>query len=354
MSFCPVDEALDTAEMPQLYRDQHHNFSLAKVGTKTQNLRKALLIREKPLRSFRIFMNKGILYGLGAYTLWGFFPIYWKLLQGVPALQVIGHRIVWSFLLLIAVVLLNRQWKEFRSAAWNARTLRIYSAAAALLTVNWLVYVWGVNSGFIIETSLGYFINPLVSVLLGVLFLRERLRPNQWIPIGIAALGVAYLSIAYGRPSWIALSLALSFGFYGLVKKLAPLGSLHGLTLETAIVFPIALLFLVFVGLNGSGAFRHEGTLTDLLLVGAGAVTTIPLLMFASAAKLIPLTIIGLLQYIAPTLQFLIGVFIYKEPFNRSLLIGFSIVWTALIIFWIENYVAHRTPADPIPEMGEG
>jgi chloramphenicol-sensitive protein RarD len=223
-----------------------------------------------------------------------------------------------------------------------------------LLTINWLVYVWGVNSGFIVETSLGYFINPLVSVMLGVFFLHERLRITQWIPIVIAALGVAYLTYAYGHLPWIALTLAFTFGFYGLVKKLAPLGAMYGLTLETGIVFPIALVYLVVVGLRGSGAFLQDGPLTTLLLIGAGPVTTIPLLLFASAAKELPLTIIGLLQYIAPTLQFLIGVFIYKEPFSRSLLIGFMIIWMALIIFWVENYLSHRTPVEPIPELGEG
>jgi chloramphenicol-sensitive protein RarD len=286
--------------------------------------------------------------------MWGFFPIYWKLLHDVPALQVIGHRIAWSFVLLIAIILATRQWKEFRSAALERKTIAIYSIAAVLLSINWLVYVWGVNAGFIVETSLGYFINPLISVLLGVVFLRERLRTMQWIPIGLAAAGVIYLTVTYGRLPWIALSLAVSFGIYGLVKKLAPLGSLYGLTLETALVFPIALIYLSFVGFRGTGSFLEEGMLTDILLIGTGAVTSIPLLMFASAARQIPLTMIGVLQYVAPTLQFLIGVFLYHEPFDQSRLIGFSMVWLALIIFWVENYLAHRVPVSPIPEMGEG
>ncbi len=298
--------------------------------------------------------RKGILYGIGAYALWGFFPIYWKLLHQVSALQVIGHRISWSFVLLIIVILLTKQWKDFRSAALTPKTIGIYSIAAVLLTINWLVYVWGVNAGFIVETSLGYFINPLLSVLLGVIFLRERLRPVQWVPVVLAAAGVIYLTVVYGRLPWIALSLAFSFGFYGFVKKLAPLGSLYGLTLETGIVFPIALIYLAWVESNGTGAFLHQSGLTDFLLIGAGAVTTIPLLMFASAARQIPLTVVGLLQYIAPTLQFLIGVFIYKEPFDQSHLIGFGIVWLALIVFWIESYLANRVPIQPIPEMGEG
>jgi chloramphenicol-sensitive protein RarD len=299
-------------------------------------------------------MNKGILNGLAAYALWGFFPIYWKLLQKVPALQVIGHRIAWSFLLLMAVILVTRQWNAFRSAALTPRTIALYSIAAILLSINWLVYVWGVNAGFIVETSLGYFINPLISVLLGVLFLRERLRPAQWLPVGLVAAGVTYLTLAYGRLPWIALSLAFSFGIYGLVKKVSPLGSLYGLTLETALVFPIALMYLLSVAVSGEGSFLRNGPLIDLLLAGTGAVTSIPLLMFASAARQIPLTMIGVLQYIAPTIQFLIGVFIYHEPFDRSRLIGFGLVWIALIIFWVENYLANRAPVPPIPELGEG
>lgn len=299
-------------------------------------------------------MNKGIWNGLAAYAMWGFFPIYWKLLHDVPALQVIGHRIGWSFILLIAVIFLTKQWKDFRSAALTPKVIGIYAVAGVLLTINWLIYVWGVNSGFIVETSLGYFINPLISVLLGVLFLRERLRTMQWIPVCLAAVGVIYLTVTYGRLPWIALSLAFSFGIYGLVKKLAPLGSLYGLTLETALVFLPALIYLTFVQSAGTGAFLHQGVLTDILLIGTGAVTSIPLLMFASAAREIPLTMIGILQYIAPTLQFLIGVFLYREPFDQSRLIGFSLVWLALIIFWVENYLANRVPVQPIPEMGEG
>ena len=265
----------------------------------------------------------------------------------------IGHRIGWSFLLLLAYIFITRQWSDFRSAAFDRRTIAIYAVAGVLLSINWLVYVWGVNSGFIVETSLGYFINPLLSVLFGVIFLREKLRPMQWLPVIIAAIGVTYLTATYGRLPWIALSLAVTFGLYGLVKKLSPLGSVFGLTLETGIVFPIALVYLIIVQINGTAGFLRDGTAIDLLLVGAGIVTTIPLLMFASAAKQIPLNMIGVLQYFAPTIQFLIGIFIYKEPFDTTRLIGFSIVWLALIIFWVENLIAHRNPVEPIPELGE-
>ena len=299
-------------------------------------------------------MNRGIWNALTVYVMWGFFPIYWKLLQDVSALQVIGHRVGWSFILLMTVILLTRQWKDFRSLALKPNVIGIYAIAGILLSVNWLIYVWGVNSGFIVETSLGYFINPLISVLLGVVFLHERLRTMQWIPIGLAAAGVIYLTVTYGRLPWIALSLAFSFGIYGLVKKLAPLGSLYGLTLETALVFPIAFVYLAFAQSTGAGAFLQNNLVTDILLIGTGVVTSIPLLLFASAVRQIPLTMIGILQYIAPTLQFLIGVFLYHEAFDQSRLIGFSLVWLALIIFWVENYFANRVPVQPIPEMGEG
>ena len=285
--------------------------------------------------------RKGILYALGAYVLWGLFPVYWKWLQHVPAVQVIGHRIGWSFAFLMIVILVSRQWMKFRSTlTW--RLLGIYSIAGLLLSINWLIYVWGVNSGNIVETSLGYFINPLLSVLLGLIFLRERLRPAQWIPISLAAIGVIYLTRAYGSMPWIALSLAFTFGFYGLVKKMSPLGSLYGLTLETGLVFLPALAYLIFVEITRQGSFAHTGIGTDLLLVGAGVVTTIPLLMFASAARRIPLTMVGIMQYIAPTIQFLIGVFVYKEVFSSSKLIGFSIVWIALVIFWLEGVFWRR------------
>ena len=286
-------------------------------------------------------MNTGIWYALGAYVLWGLFPIYWKWLQHVSAMQVIGHRIVWSFILLIIVVLVSKQWTKFRSTL-TRRVLGVYLIAGLLLSVNWLVYVWGVNNGFIVETSLGYFINPLLSVSLGVVFLRERLRPAQWFPIGLAALGVIYLTWVYGSLPWIALVLALSFGFYGLAKKVSPLGSLFGLTLETGLVFLPALGYLIYSQAIGEGSFGHTGMVSDLLLVGAGAVTTIPLLMFASAAKRIPLTMVGIMQYIAPTIQFLLGVFVYKESFTTAKLIGFSMVWIALLVFWMEGMFVRR------------
>jgi chloramphenicol-sensitive protein RarD len=298
-------------------------------------------------------MNKGILYGIGAYALWGFFPIYWKLLHHVPALEVLSHRIVWSFLSLMAVILATRQGTALRKQL-TPRIIGIYLIAAILIGANWGMYVWAVNAGHIVETSLGYFINPLVSVLLGLLVLREKLRPAQWGPILLATAGVIYLTITYGRLPWIALTLAFTFGFYGLVKKLAPLSSLNGLTLETGLLFLPAMGVLILAEGRGTGAFLHTGTPADVLMVGAGVVTTIPLLMFASAAKRIPLTMIGILQYLAPTIQFLIGVFVYKEPFDQPQLFGFGLVWLALLLFGAESYLSHQVPSPPIPELGEG
>lgn len=286
-------------------------------------------------------MNKGIWYALGAYITWGLFPIYWKQLAGIPALQLLGHRIVWSFLLLIGVVLVARQWRSLR-ASLTRRILAIYAVAAVLIGINWLTYVWAIGAGYIVETSLGYYINPLLSVTLGVVILRERLRPLQWVPVALAAVGVVYLSVSYGQLPWIALTLAFTFGTYGLVKKLAPLNAFHGLTLETGILFLPALAFLLISEFNGSGAFLHTVPLADLMLVGAGLVTVFPLWLFASAAPRIPLTTIGVLQYVNPTMQFLLGVLVYKEPFTHDRLIGFGIVWTALILFWLEGFFARR------------
>jgi chloramphenicol-sensitive protein RarD len=270
------------------------------------------------------------------------FPIYWKLLHHVPAFQLFGHRILWSFLWLSVVLVATGQTKLFRKAIFHKGITLIYLSAALLIGVNWLLYVWAVNAGFIIETSLGYLINPLLSVLLGVVFLRERLRFRQWLPLGMAALGVLFLTYVHGTPPWIALVLASTWATYGLLKKLAPLSSLHGLSLETGILSAPVPIYLVFCETSHQGTFLHNDISTDMLLVGAGIVTTIPLFLFAIAVRRIPLSPVGILQYIAPTMQFLIGLLIYKEPFVTSQFIGFGIVWSALILFAAESFLAHR------------
>jgi len=289
-------------------------------------------------------MNKGILYAVGCYLMWGFFPVYWKLLHGVPALEIVAHRLAWSLVFLAVIVSVLRGWQDLRQSI-NRRVLLVYLAAGVVLTINWLVYIYGVNAGFVVETSLGYFINPLVSVLFGVIFFREKLPPSKWIPVLLAAAGVLYLTVSYGELPWIALALAFSFGLYGLIKKLSPLAALPGLTLETAAMFVPAVGYLAILEAQGVGSFGHVGALENVLMALAGVVTAVPLLLFSSAARSIPLSTIGILQYIAPTIQFSLGVFVYGESFTTQRLIGFSIVWLALILFWAGGMYERRKAA---------
>lgn len=288
--------------------------------------------------------------GVAAYTMWGLVPIYWKLLKHVPAIQVLGHRIVWSLaVLLILVVALRRRG----ISSVSARVAALYAVAAALIAGNWFLYIYAVNAGFIVETSLGYYITPLVNVLFGVLFFHERMRPAQWVAIALAATGVVQLTYAYGALPWIAFGLAASFGTYGLAKKKAPLDPLEGLTLETAILAPVAIVFLITLHRSGEGSFLRTGAVSDALMIGGGLVTTVPLLLFAAAVRSVPLSVIGILQYIGPTLQFLLGVFVYDEPFSQSQLIGFSIVWAALGVYAGDSFRARRM-APVMPTLDEG
>jgi chloramphenicol-sensitive protein RarD len=287
-------------------------------------------------------MNKGLWYGIAAYGVWGLFPIYWKWLHQVPPIEVIAHRIIWSFVTLVIMLAVLRQWRAFRAEALKPRIVGRYVIAAVFIGINWFVYVWAVNQGFIVETSLGYFINPLLSVLMGVIILREKLRPAQWLPIGLAAAGVVYLTLLYGSLPWIALTLAFSFGMYGLLKKLAPLGSLSGLTLETGVLLLPMLLYLIFAETNGTAVFLHADLVSNVLMLGAGPVTVIPLLLFASAVRRIPLSTVGILQYITPTMQFLLGVLVYGEAFSSAQFIGFGLVWLGLIVFTGENMWQRR------------
>lgn len=287
-------------------------------------------------------MNKGVLSGIAAYLMWGFFPLFIKAIQAVPALQILLHRISWSFIFLVIVIIARRQSAPLRNALRSRRTLGVYTLAALLLAANWLIYIWGVNSGQVVETSLGYFINPLLSVMLGVIFLRERLRPLQWLPVGLAALGVIYQTVSLGKLPWIALALAFTFGMYGLIKKVSPLEALSGLTLETGILFLPAAGLLVYYASLGVGSFGRLGWSTDLILALSGVITAVPLLLFATAVRRIPLWTVGLLQYIAPSCQFLLGVFLYHEPFSQTRLVGFVIIWTALLLFTMEGFISRR------------
>jgi len=287
-------------------------------------------------------MNKGLIYGLGAYLLWGFMPIYWKLLHHVPALETLAHRTVWSLVFVAAILTLRRQWQWLRHTLRDYRTLGLFLLIAVLLAFNWGVYIWAVNAGFIVETSLGYFINPLVNVVLGVLFLQERMRPAQWIAIGLAATGVIYLTVSYGSLPWVALSLAFSFAFYGLLKKKVSLRPMDGLFLETAMLALPALIFLLYLGSTGVGALGHSDGWTTFLLPFTGIATALPLLLFAIAAKSVTLSTLGVLQYLAPTIQFMLGVFVYHEPFSPDRLIGFSFIWMALIVYTLEGIARRR------------
>jgi chloramphenicol-sensitive protein RarD len=299
-------------------------------------------------------VNRGFWFGLAAYSIWGLFPIYWKLIEFVPADQIIAHRIVWSFLLLalVRVMPLGRR-QASPPVAMTRNVVGLYTAAAVLIALNWFVYVWAVNHNFILETSLGYFITPLVNVLLGVAILGERLRRWQWVAIGLAAAGVAYLAVVYGDVPWIAIGLAITFGTYGLVKKKAPLGSVPGLTLETGLLFLPAIVYLVTTEARGTGTFLSLDGRSQLLVAAAGPITTLPLVLFAAAVQRIPLSAIGILQFIAPTIQFLLGVLVYKEPFSHQQLIGFAFVWSAVIVFAVEGLLA-RTQQRAVTVLDEG
>lgn len=287
--------------------------------------------------------HKGILSALTAYLLWGFFPIYWKSIKVVPVYEILCHRVVWSLLFLIILLSIRKHWKWLKPALVVPKTILPFVGSAVIIAGNWLTYIWGVNSGYIVETSLGYFINPLVNVLLGVVFLKEKLRRIQWISIIIAFLGVLYLTFQYGQFPWIALTLAFSFGFYGLIRKTARLASMEGLSIEMAILFIPALFFIIHFESHGSGSFLSGNYTIKTLLPLSGIITSVPLLFFAFGARNITLTSLGLLQYVAPTLQLLVGVYIYNESFPKIRLIGFLFIWIALIIYSTEGiWVARR------------
>jgi len=282
-------------------------------------------------------MNSGILYAGLAYILWGLLPIYWKAIQQVPASEILLYRMSWSFLFMILVCFLTKHWKKIITALRHRRSFLTFVTTALILSLNWFTYIWAVNSGYLVDASLGYFINPLLSVLLGVIFLHEKLRTWQWAAIGIAALGVLYLTMSYGEFPWIAIILAFTFGTYGLLRKTGPLGSIDGLTLEMAILFLPALSGILLLEFSGKGSLASLPLGKLFLLAMTGMVTAIPLLLFTAAAKRITLTNLGLLQYFAPTFQFLLGVIVYQENFSQTRLIGFCVIWLALIIYTFEG-----------------
>jgi len=282
-------------------------------------------------------MNIGIAYALSAYLLWGLLPIYLHLLAGIPTPEILAHRIVWS-LATVAILLIGlRRLAWLRAALAAPRTLWRYALTAGLISCNWIIYIWSVNTGHVVDSSLGYFINPLVNVLLGWLLLHERLRRGQKLALALAAIGVVWLTWSAASPPWIGLTLALSFSLYGLLRKTAALGALEGFSVEAGVLAPLALAYLLWVAAHGDLGFLSATWPVRLLLVAAGPVTTVPLLLFAAAARRISFSLLGLLQYLAPTLQWFAGVFVFQEPFASSKVIGFGFVWMALLLYAVEG-----------------
>jgi chloramphenicol-sensitive protein RarD len=278
-------------------------------------------------------LRRGYIFGFAAYTCWGFFPLYWKWLEPAGPVEILAHRIVWSAAFVALLLLAMRNWRFLKPLLRRPRTLAGISLAAVVIAANWGMYIYGVNSNQVVETSLGYFINPLVTVLLGVAVLRERLRAAQWAALGVGAVAVAVLTLDYGRLPWIALTLAASFATYGLIKKSLALPAAEGLFVESVALAGPALAYLGWLMAHHRSTFGHVSVLQTTLLVLAGAVTAIPLLLFAGAANRIPLSALGLLQYLTPTMQLGIGVLVYHEPMPPARLAGFALVWVALVVF---------------------
>jgi chloramphenicol-sensitive protein RarD len=277
--------------------------------------------------------EEGLLAGVAAYGLWGVFPVYFKAIAFAPPLEILAHRVLWALPVLLLVVRGRRLSGDLRDALRPGRTLAFLTASAVLIAANWLVYIYAVVTGRILEGSFGYFINPLLSVLLGVVVLGERLDRPTWLAVAFAAAGVGYMTIRAGQPPWIALAVAMSFGGYGMIRKIVPAGALVGLTVEALLLFPLAVGYLVWSRFTGTLAFGADGFSRDLLLVLAGPLTVVPLLLFTGAARRLPLSMLGLLQYLAPTLQLMLGVFLYGEPFSSIRAVGFACIWTGLAIF---------------------
>lgn len=278
----------------------------------------------------------GVTFGVAAYLCWGFFPLYWPLLEPAGSLEILAHRFVWSMVFVLVAITAMGRWGTFRAIARDRRLMLILTGASVTIALNWGGFIYGVTNGHVIETSLGYFINPLVTVLLAVFVLKETLRPVQWGAIAIGASAVVVLTIDYGRLPWVALLVAFSFAIYGFLKKKADLGAFEGLGMETAILFPVALTFLIALQLRGELTFGHDGPGNAALLVGTGLVTAIPLLLFGAAATRLSLTTIGLLQYLGPIIQFIVGLTIFDEDMTSARWAGFVLVWLALVVFTVD------------------
>ncbi|MFC1578403.1 EamA family transporter RarD [Thermodesulfobacteriota bacterium] len=284
----------------------------------------------------------GVIYAGAAFLIWGLAAVYWKELKSVPPLEIIAHRVAWSFLFLLPLILLQRQWAEFVAILKNLRMVLILLTSAILVAANWLIYVWAVNNDHLLQASLGYYINPLVNVVLGMVFLKERLRPPQVIAVLLAAAGVLYLTVQYGRFPWIAISLAMSFGLYGLIRKMAPVSSLVGLAVETLLLSLPAIGYLFYLDFQGTGSIFRVSFNLDLLLIGCAPLTAIPLLFFTAGAKRLYLSTVGLMQYIGPSGMFLLAVFYYHEPFSTAQVWTFVMIWSALAIYSTDSVIYFR------------
>lgn len=282
-------------------------------------------------------MNSGVVYALAAYVMWGLFPLYFKALEHIPSLQILAHRMVWSLVVVVLLLAVLKRWSWLSILRKQPAVLARFALSALLLSSNWGIYIWAVNSNHVVDASLGYYINPLVNVALGSVLLHERLRGMQWVALAIAAIGVTVMALEVGHVPWISLSLALSFGGYALLRKTAPLGALEGLAVETAVLFPLAVLYLFWLSAHGQNAFAAADASTRWLLVAAGPVTTLPLLLFAAGARRMSMTLLGVLQYITPTLQLGLGVWLYHEPFAAAKVIGFGLVWAGLAVFLLDG-----------------
>lgn len=283
-------------------------------------------------------MNPGVLYSTLAYICWGLVPLYFKQLGAVGALEVVLHRTVWALVFLLCVLAFLKRWTWLRAVFRQPRLLAAFALSAVLLSTNWLVYVWSVQNNHLLDASLGYFILPLVNVAMGYFILHERPRRGQWVAVAVAASGVLWLAIQAGHPPWIALALAFSFGFYGLLRKVATLGALEGLTLETLLLAPVAAVVLGWMAWQGTSTFNSGDTATLGWLLLGGPITALPLLLFAAGARRITLTTMGILQYISPTLQFCLGVWLFHEPFESARLVGFVLIWVALVVYSLEGW----------------
>jgi chloramphenicol-sensitive protein RarD len=284
----------------------------------------------------------GLMYAGSAFLIWGLSPVYWKALGAVPARESTMHRVVWSFVFLICLILLQRRRHEFVEVLKNGRMLLTLIFTAIIISGNWLLYIWAVNNNYLLQASLGYYINPLVNVVLGMVFLREQLRKPQILAVLLAAGGVLYLTMSYGEFPWIAFTLALSFGFYGLIRKVAPVGALVGLAVETMLLSPPAVIYLVHLNSQGADAIFRVSLKLDLLLIGCAPLTTVPLLFFTLGAKRIYLSTLGLIQYIGPSGMFLLALFYYHEPFSAAQIWTFVMIWAALVIYSTDSVIYYR------------